>query len=259
MAKRAVILAGGKGSRLSPFTTVIPKPLLPIGDRAILEVVVTQLRDLGFTEITLAVGYLAHLVRAVIGDGSQHGVRITYQDEREPLGTVGPLATTEGLDDTFLVMNGDVLTALNYRELMDAHTEAGNVLTIASHRRIVHTDYGVLHLGQEAGQTKLVAGFEEKPEIPFIVSMGVYVMEPRALDLIEPETPLDLPDLVMRLMEKELPVGSYLYDGYWLDIGRHDDYERAVREFKERSADFDHGPNGTARMAAPQGVFPDDA
>lgn len=260
MAKRAVILAGGKGSRLSPFTTVIPKPLLPIGDRAILELVVAQLRDLGFTDITLAVGYLAHLVRAVIGDGSQHGVRITYQEEREPLGTVGPLATTEGLDSTFLVMNGDVLTALNYRELMDAHRAAGNVLTIASHRRIVHTDYGVLHLGEEAGETKLVAGFEEKPEIPFTVSMGVYVMEPRALDLIEPETPLDLPDLVERLLEAELPVGSYLYDGFWLDIGRHEDYERAVSEFKERSADFDHGPNGTgAGMAAPQGVFPDDA
>jgi len=259
MEKRAVILAGGKGSRLSPYTTVIPKPLLPIGDRAILELVVSQLRDLGFTDITLAVGYLAHLVRAVMGNGDRHGVRISYQEEREPLGTVGPLAMTEGLDRTFLVMNGDVLTTLNYAELMRAHEQAGNVLTIASHRRIVRTEYGVLHLDGEAGQTKLVAGFEEKPEMPFTVSMGVYVLEPRALDFIEPNVPLDLPDLLDRLLEAGLPVGSYLYDGYWLDIGRHDDYERAVAEFKEKRSDFEHGSDDpVVEAAVRQEVFADD-
>ena len=154
MGKRAIILAGGKGTRLSPYTTVLPKPLLPVGERAILEVVVRQLRDFGFTNLTLAVGYLAHLVRAVMQNGSHYGVTIDYQEEDEPLGTVGPLATIDGLDESFLVMNGDVLTALDYGRFLDIHREAGNVLTIASHRRIVRTEYGVLHLdGAEVGET----------------------------------------------------------------------------------------------------------
>jgi NDP-sugar pyrophosphorylase family protein len=233
MARRAVILAGGKGSRLGPYTTVLPKPLLPVGDRAILDVVVHQLRDFGFTDLTLAVGYLAHLVRAVMGDGSNHGVRIDYHEEEEPLGTVGPLALMDDLDDTFLAMNGDVLTALNYADLMDMHREAGNLLTIASHRRVVSTDYGVLHVNGDEGATQQVTGFEEKPQIPYVVSMGVYVIEPRALELIDRGERLDLPDLVLRLLDANERVGSYLYDGYWLDIGRHDDYERAIIEFEQ--------------------------
>jgi len=233
MAKRAVILAGGKGSRLGPYTTVLPKPLLPIGDHAILDVVVQQLRDFGFTDLTLAVGYLSHLVRAVMGDGSKHGVRIGYHEEEEPLGTVGPLATIEGLEETFLVMNGDVLTALDYAEFLDIHREAGNVLTIASHRRVVHTDYGVVHLDSEAGRTRMVKDFEEKPEIPYVVSMGVYALEPRVLEFIPAGEYLDLPQLVHKLLAAGLPVGSYLYDGYWLDIGRHEDYEQAIREYEE--------------------------
>ena len=173
-----MILAGGKGSRLGPYTTVLPKPLLPVGERAILDVVVHQLRDCGFGDITLAVGYLAHLVRAVMGDGSRHGVHIGYSEETEPLGTVGPLAEIDDLDDTFLVMNGDVLTALDYGHLMDVHRDTGNVLTIASHRRVVRTEYGVLHFSNQNGNMLNVSGFEEKPEIPYVVSMGVYVLEP---------------------------------------------------------------------------------
>jgi NDP-sugar pyrophosphorylase family protein len=238
MSGRAVILAGGKGSRLGPYTTVLPTPLLPVGDKAILDVVVHQLRDLGFTDLTLAVGYLAHLVRAVMGDGSTWGVNIDYEEEREPLGTVGPLANISNLDDSFLVMNGDVLTALDYAEFVAAHRESGNVLTIASHRRVVRTDYGVLHVNGEAGQTRVVTGFQEKPEIPYVVSMGVYAMEPRALEYIEPGTYLDLPDLVLRLIDAGERVGSYLYEGYWLDIGRHDDYERAIAEFGELRSQF---------------------
>ena len=242
MSKRAIILAGGKGSRLGPYTTVLPKPLLPIGDRAILDVVVHQLRDYGFSDLTLAVGYLAHLVRAVMADGESHGVTIEYHEESEPLGTVGPLALLDDLDDTFLVMNGDVLTTLNYGDLMDIHKKAGNVLTIASHRRVLRADYGVLHVGEDLGDTQRITGFEEKPEIPYVVSMGVYVMEPHALDLIERGERLDLPDLVLRLLDAGEQVGSYLYDGYWLDIGRHEDYEKAITEFEQLKADFH--PNG---------------
>ena len=228
-----VVLAGGRGARLAPYTTVVPKPLLPIGDRAILEVLVHELRDHGFTDLTLAVGYLAHLVRAVMGDGSRHGVRITYQEESEPLGTIGPLATIDDLDDSFLVINGDVLAALDYARLVDAHRDAGNVLTIASHRRTVHTEYGVLHLDGQAGGTREVIGFEEKPTIPYVVSAGVYVLEPRALDFIERGRYLDLPELVAKLLDAGEPVGSYLFQGDWLDIGRHEDYRKAISVLSE--------------------------
>ena len=239
MGKRAIILAGGKGTRLSPYTTVLPKPLLPIGDKAILEVVVQQLRGYGFSHLTLAVGYLAHLVRAVMQDGAHHGVTIDYHEEEEPLGTVGALATVDGLDDSFLVMNGDILTALDYGRLLEVHRESGNVLTIASHRRVVRTEYGVLHLGDDGDDIRPIVGFEEKPELPFVVSMGVYVMEPRALEYIEPGVHLDLPDLVLRLLSERQGVGSYLFEGYWLDIGRHEDYERAIIEYESLRSELE--------------------
>jgi NDP-sugar pyrophosphorylase family protein len=233
MSRKAVILAGGKGSRLGPYTTVLPKPLLPIGDRAILDVVVRQLKGHGFTDMTFAVGYLAHLIRAVFADGSDHGISIVYHEEEEPLGTAGALATVEGLDDTFLAMNGDVLTTLDYDDLYRTHQESGNFLTIATHRRVVSTDYGVIHVNGDAGGTSRVTGYEEKPEIPYIVSMGVYLAEPAILDYIPTGERFDVPDLVIKLLEDGKPVGSYLYDGYWLDIGRHDDYERAIAEYEE--------------------------
>lgn len=233
MHGRAVILAGGKGRRLAPYTTVLPKPLLPVGDRSILDVVLRQLRSCGFDDVTISVGHLAHLVKAIIGDGSSQGVAIRYQGEDQPLGTAGPLAVMEGLDSTFLMMNGDVLTTLDYAGLLRAHQAAGNAITIATHRRIVPTDYGVLHLDGPAGDTRRVVAYEEKPEIPFIVSMGVYVLEPHVIAHIPREQPFDLPQLVIALLEAGEPVGSYLFDGYWLDIGRHDDYQRAIQEFDD--------------------------
>lgn len=233
MSRKAVILAGGKGSRLGPYTTVLPKPLLPVGDRAILDVVVRQLKGCGFSDMTFAVGYLAHLIRAVFADGSEHGVSIAYHEEDKPLGTAGALATVEGLDETFLAMNGDVLTALDYGTLYEAHKAAGNLLTIATHRRVVKTDYGVIHINGRTGATSSVTGYEEKPEIPYVVSMGVYVAEPEVLSYIPAGEHFDVPDLVVKLLDADLPVGSYLYDGYWLDIGRHDDYERAIEEYEQ--------------------------
>jgi NDP-sugar pyrophosphorylase family protein len=233
VGKKAVILAGGKGSRLAPYTTVLPKPLLPVGDRAILDVVVRQLKGHGFDDLTFAVGYLAHLIQAVFGDGSRHDVSIEYHEEKVPLGTAGALAMIDGLDDTFLAMNGDVLTAIDYADLYRIHREAGNVMTIATHRRVVQTDYGVIHEDGLLGETRRVTGYTEKPEIPYTVSMGVYVFEPAVLDHIEPDTYLDLPDLVLRLLGENLQVGHFLYDGYWLDIGRHDDYEKAIAEYEQ--------------------------
>jgi NDP-sugar pyrophosphorylase family protein len=230
---RAVILAGGRGSRLAPYTTVLPKPLLPLGDRAILDIVVRQLKAAGFGELVIAVGHLGHLVQALFGDGSRHGIPIRYHLEDEPLGTAGPLATIEGLDERFLMLNGDVLTALDPRALMAAHAAAGNVLTIATHARTVPTDYGILHTDGTAGPTERVTGYEEKPELSYTVSMGIYVLDPAAIRHVPAGRAFDLPDLVQALLAAGEQVGSYLYDGYWLDIGRHDDYERAVREFDE--------------------------
>jgi NDP-sugar pyrophosphorylase family protein len=233
MAKKAVILAGGKGSRLGPYTTVLPKPLLPIGDRAILDVVVRQLREHGFTDLVFAVGHLAHLIQAVFGDGSEHGVSIAYHHEDEPLGTAGPLATIEGLDETFLLMNGDVLTSLDYGELFAAHSREGNDLTIATHRRVIKTEYGVLRTADRDGRTEQVVAYDEKPEIPYVVSMGVYVAEPEILDHIPRGERFDLPQVVLALIESGASVGSYLFDGFWLDIGRHEDYERAIIEYEQ--------------------------
>jgi NDP-mannose synthase len=231
----AVILCGGRGTRLGPFTTILPKPLLPIGDHAILEVVVHQLSAAGFGDLVFAIGYLGHLIEAVFGEGARHGAAIRYHREDEPLGTAGALGSISGLDDTFLMMNGDVLTDLDYRDLYDAHRAAGNLLTIATHRRVVKSDYGILHLSEARGGTTQVVGYEEKPEVAHIVSMGIYVLEESVTGMIGVGEHLDLPDLVLRLLERGAPVGSYLYDGIWLDIGRHEDYEMAISEFGDLS------------------------
>jgi NDP-sugar pyrophosphorylase family protein len=212
---------------------VLPKPLLPVGDKAILDVVVHQLRGHGFTDLTFAVGYLSHLIQAVFGDGSARGVSIDYHEESQPLGTAGPLATIDAIDDTFLVMNGDVLTTLDYGMLYEAHQTAGNLLTIAAHRRVVRTDYGVIHTEPQSTLTDRVIGYEEKPEIPYVVSMGVYVAEPAVRDYIPVDERLDIPDLVLRILADGGTVGSFLFDGYWLDVGRHDDYEKAIAEYEQ--------------------------
>jgi NDP-sugar pyrophosphorylase family protein len=230
MVRTAVILAGGRGSRLAPYTTVIPKPLLPVGDRAILEIVLRQLGAAGVQDIVMAVGHMAHLFEALMGDGTQYGLRVRYHVEQTPLGTAGPLARLDGLDETFLMMNGDVLTDLEYGALVAAHEESGNRLTIATHRRTVETDYGILHLDGLRGPTGAVRGYEEKPTLDYLVSMGVYVLDPAAIDHVPADRPFDLPDLVLALLAADEPVGSFEYDGYWLDIGRHDDYAQAGRD-----------------------------
>ncbi len=232
MSRKAVILAGGRGSRLGPYTTVLPKPLLPVGDRAILDVVVGQLRLAGFDDITLAVDHLARLIKIVFGDGSDHGVRIGYSEAETPLGTAGALRAIEGLDEPFIAMNGDVLTTLDYESLYEAHLNAGNVLTLASQQRVVPVDYGVLRVNENNSQpTTPIVDYEEKPEIHYTVSMGVYVISPPALRYVPAEGHLDIPDLVQRLIEAGERVGSYHYDGLWLDIGRSEDYERAIDEY----------------------------
>jgi NDP-mannose synthase len=224
---RVVILAGGRGRRLEPYTSVLPKPLMPIGNRSILEILVNQLADAGFRNVTFCVGYLSHLIRAVFDNGPGERVDITWAKENEPLGTAGPLRLVDGLDDTFLAMNGDLLTTLDYSALLEHHRESGNVLTIATHRRRVQSDYGVLHLGDGTDEQRVFA-YQEKPEVIWNVSMGIYVLEPQALSFIPESGQFDFPDLVQALLDGGYPIGAYVHDGLWLDIGRHEDYENAV-------------------------------
>jgi NDP-sugar pyrophosphorylase family protein len=231
---RAVILAGGKGRRLAPYTTILPKPLMPIGDIPILEIVIRQLKRDGFDHITMAVGHLAGLLMAYFDTGERYGVRIDYSQEREPLGTAGPLSIITDLDDTFLLMNGDVLTNLDYKALVAYHKAHGCIATIAAYRRTVKIDLGVLQMD---GDGELIE-YLEKPSMDYLASMGIYVLEPEILNYIPAGKYLDLPTLVQNLLKERRPVRCYTFGGYWLDIGRHDDYERAVEKFEQNPAEF---------------------
>jgi NDP-sugar pyrophosphorylase family protein len=224
----AVILAGGKGVRLRPYTTTLPKPLVPIGDQhAILEIVLRQLAASGFTTVTIAIGHLGHIIRAYVGDGSQWGLRVGYSTEDNPLGTMGPLVTIlDQLPPDFLVMNGDILTDLDYGDVLAHHQRCGAPLTIATYTRKEKIDFGVLTT--ESGQ---VTGFTEKPSVDYRVSMGVYGVSRSTLAAYTPGMPLGFDELVLDLLRSETPPASYPFDGYWLDIGRPDDYDRANAEF----------------------------
>ncbi|MEU8548466.1 sugar phosphate nucleotidyltransferase [Streptomyces roseoverticillatus] len=223
-----VILAGGKGVRLRPYTTALPKPLVPIGEEhAILEIVMRQLVDAGFTSCTLAIGHLGHIIRAYVGDGSQWGIRVDYATEESPLGTMGPLLTMlDRLPEHFLAMNGDILTDLDFGDVYRTHVASGAPLTIATYARQVSIDFGVLTTDSDR-----VVGFAEKPRMDYRVSMGVYGVSRAALARYTPGLPLGFDELVLDMLEARTPPRAYQFDGYWLDIGRPDDYDRANREF----------------------------
>ena len=226
---KAVILAGGKGTRLKPYTTVFPKPLMPIGDKPILEIIIRQLKSHGFDEILMAVGHLAELIMAFFNDGSKYGIKIEYLREDQPLGTAGPLASMKkDLCEPFLMMNGDVLTTLDYLDLVNQHKKERAIATIALKKRAIKVDFGV----PEVDSSNNIIGYTEKPVIDYLVSMGVYVFEPRVLKYIRPNEYLDFPDLIQNLISNGETVKGYVYDGDWLDIGRADDYERANREIE---------------------------
>ncbi len=231
---KAVVLAGGKGARLSPYTTILPKPLMPIGDMPILEVLLHQMRDAGITQVVLTVGHLSELLRAFFKDGSHFGLKITYSYEDHPLGTAGPIALVDNLDDTFLVTNGDVLTTLDLRGLIEFHRQQRAIATIAAHHRQTKIDLGVIeHDGDQR-----VTGYIEKPSYDFLVSMGIYVFEPAVLVYIEQNQYLDFPDLVRKLIAAGEKVVGYEFNGYWEDLGRPDDYARASKDFEEMHAQF---------------------
>ncbi|MGA2924493.1 MAG: sugar phosphate nucleotidyltransferase [Solirubrobacteraceae bacterium] len=229
--RRAVILAGGLGTRLRPYTTILPKPLMPVGDRPILDIVIRQLKRAGFDRVTIATGYLAELIEAFFDDGSRYGIPIDYFREYEPLGTVGALSLIDGLDEDFLVMNGDVLTDLDYGALLQRHRSGGQAATIAAHRREVRISLGVLQFDSAVDQTE-VTGYVEKPTLCYDVSMGVYCFAPRARDHIPRGQRLDFPDLVLKLIAVGETVRAWHSHGEWFDIGSLDDYERAQDDFE---------------------------
>ncbi|WP_067501789.1 sugar phosphate nucleotidyltransferase [Actinoplanes sp. TFC3] len=225
----AVILAGGKGVRLRPYTTTLPKPLMPIGDKhAILEIVLEQLASSGFMSVTLAINHLGPLIKAFVGDGSRWGLEVDYIEEDRPLSTVGPLfALKESLPDQFLVMNGDILTDLDYAELLQHHQMAGNGLTVAIAERTHRVEFGVLDI-----EKSQIVGFREKPSLHYQVSMGVYGMSRRTLNPYPPGLAFGFDQLVLDLLARGDNPGSFPFDGFWLDIGRPEDYDEANRTFE---------------------------
>ena len=227
MSKRAIILAGGKGTRLRPYTVVFPKPLMPIGDYPILEVVIRQLVRHGFNHITLAVNHQAELIRAFFGDGSKWQVQIDYSQENEPLGTIGPLRLIPDLPQHFLIMNGDVLTDLDFSAFHDMHVEQDRLFSISSHQRVHKIDYGVLH----TNETGTLCDFREKPTTNYEVSMGIYMANRDILKYI-PDTPYGFDNLMLDLLKDKCEIRVEQFNGYWLDIGRPDDYIQAIEEFE---------------------------
>jgi NDP-sugar pyrophosphorylase family protein len=225
---RAIILAGGKGVRLAPLTDIIPKPLVPLGGMPIMEVVIRQLKAHGFRRITLAVGYLSELIKAYFQDGSKWGVKLDYSYEPEPLGTAGPLALIKDLNETFLVMNADVLTNLDYQELLAYHQRQGGLATISAYERQVKIDLGVIIPDGDC----CIKDYVEKPTSTHLVSMGIYIFEPKVMDFIQPGEYLDFPDLVKLLLQAGHAVHYHTFSGYWLDIGMHEDYAKAAAEFE---------------------------
>jgi NDP-sugar pyrophosphorylase family protein len=224
----AVILAGGKGVRLRPYTTALPKPLMPIGDRyAILEIVLQQLATQGFTSVTLAINHLGPLIRAFAGDGSRWGLDVEYVEESVPLSTVGPLfGLKDRLPEKFLVMNGDVLTDLRYGDLLHSHMLSDAPLTVATALRTVHIDFGVLTI-----ESHRLLAFTEKPTYNYRVNMGIYGMSRSTLEPYPEGMPFGFDQLIIDLLRRRCFPVSYDFDGFWLDIGRPEDYDEANRTF----------------------------
>lgn len=238
MSVRAVLLVGGKGSRLAPYTATFPKPLMPLGDIPILEVLLRQLLRCGINRVTLSLGHLGELVQAYLSHRKELSDRLEldFVHEDSPLGTAGALALVDGLDETFLVMNGDVLTDLDFTALVASHKASGAALTIAAHEQAVPIDLGLL-VTDEQGR---LLGYVEKPVHHYTVSMGVYVYEPRALRFITPGERIDLPDLVLELLTAGEHVQAYRNEALWLDIGRPDDYARAQELFTADPTTYVH-------------------
>ena len=229
---KAVIQAGGKGTRLRPYTLVLPKPLMPVGELPVIEMLLKWLRRSGIEDVYITIGYLGHLIRSLCGDGDQWGMKLTYSEEPEPLGTIGPLLLIrEQLDQTFLVLNGDLITDMDLRAFTTFHRQKQGLVTVATTKKNVQVDLGVIE--SDNGR---IAGFREKPSMDFLVSMGIYCMEPEVLELIPQGVTFGFDNLMHAMLERNLPVYMYQHQGCWMDIGRAEDFQEAQKDFQRNEA-----------------------
>lgn len=227
--KVAVILAGGKGRRLQPFTTIIPKPLFPVGEKPIIQIIIENLRLSGFNRFIISLGYLGELIEAFLGDGKKFECKIEYIRELSPLGTAGPLSCLPDLETDFLYMNGDILTTMDFRTAYDNHCRKQSLMTLCTYRKVEKSSLGVLELDKSG----IVTNYLEKPETAYWISSGIYIINPAILKYIKKHEKIDLPDLVMRLIKKKETVQTYNIEGDWFDIGTPGDLELAEKYFKE--------------------------
>jgi NDP-sugar pyrophosphorylase family protein len=226
---KAVILAGGLGTRLAPFTQVIPKPLLPLGESSVLEVQILSLKQCGFDEIYVATNYRADYVQAFLGDGSKYGVRLSFSREEKPLGTCGPvLLLREVLTEPFLLMNGDVLTTLPFDRLYTFAGEIGAGLTVVTREMVAP-----FHFGKVETSGDYLLGVEEKPDFKLEIVCGIYVLDPAVLDLVPPDTYFGIDGLIKAMLASGRKVARYLTQDYWIDIGRVEDYQQAQTGYNE--------------------------
>ena len=225
---KVVILAGGKGKRLEPYTIILPKPLIPVGNYPILEIIIRQLKSQGLEDITLAVGYLGNLIESFFGNGERWKVKIDYNYEDKPLGTVGSLTYIKGLQSTFLVMNGDLLTTFDFSKFIKYHQNKKNIATIAVTNRKLLVDFGVLKSNEKNELTQYI----EKPDLGYKVSMGIYLFEPEVLEYIPKGERFDFPELMNVLLQKGKKVSVYESNDFWLDLGRPEDYKKGIEEFE---------------------------
>ena len=228
MSKRAIILAGGKGTRLKPYTISLPKPLVPVGEMPIIEIIIRQLARNGFDHVTITINHMADIIKAFCGNGDKWNLKIDYSLEDKPLSTMGPLKLINDLPENFLVMNGDILTDLNYADFFDFHIKNNNNITVSSFVREQNIDYGVL----EVDEKNNLIGFKEKPTIQCIVSMGVYMLNRHVLKYIPRNEAYGFDNLMIDLLKAKTPANIKLFNGFWLDIGRPDDYEKANNELE---------------------------
>jgi NDP-sugar pyrophosphorylase family protein len=229
-----VILAGGVGTRLKPYTTVIPKPLMPIGEYSILEIILRQLKYAGVTRITLSVGYLAELIMAYCGNGKKFGIEIEYIKEDKPLGTGGVIGLMENIQEQFILMNGDLLTSIDFKDLYSYHTKRKCFATVAIFEREIKTEFGVVTIDKDGYLSK----YDEKPVIKQLVSTGIYALSPEVKNFISANQRIDMPELLKLLLDAGQKVDTYEFQGDWLDIGRHADYDMAVAEFNNKKEFF---------------------
>ncbi|MAR94913.1 MAG: nucleoside-diphosphate-sugar pyrophosphorylase [Gammaproteobacteria bacterium] len=233
MSKRAVILAGGKGTRLKPYTVSIPKPLVPLDETPILEIIIQQLKKSGFDHLTLAVNHMSEIIKDFCKDGSKWSIKIDYSFEEKPLSTMGPLKLIDDLPENFLVMNGDILTNLDFSNFYEEHVLSKSIFSISSFDRLELVDYGVLETKDE----KLIK-LEEKPLKPYEVSMGIYMMSKEALDFIPKDKEFGFDHLMHSFIENNHEVRVVKFKDYWQDIGRPSDYIQASKDFKDFKKDF---------------------